>query len=277
MGDSDAPKRFAGLFLNCYKEAELKTPLSLIVFISLLGFSSWIYAPCLAPTFTETKDVRLANDEVLIVTHISNQWDQRYSTKLGVDRLVAQAMDSGVPVVYLQDPSAYKTYFYDNCHPTYYVKSLGGEFSFDFDSRHVVTAGGYNELCQGRSMSKILKTVGKHDRQDLEIDLVTDAIYTAGGYIPSGAPYLPQFNEYIRIFGAPTISLLHLMRIIKEKPLLIEYLQKYLSSLSSELPPTHRTVVQVNSKQEFIHSERVGAPTLTLNFRLGDETPFYSR
>ncbi len=87
---------------------------SFVLWFAFTALSGQAFAACSEPRFTDPRDIRLSDQEVLIVTHASSEFDPRFTTKYGVDAAVRFAKAKNMPVVYLADESPIRTYFMED-------------------------------------------------------------------------------------------------------------------------------------------------------------------
>jgi len=225
--------------------------------------------------FTNPENINLTSKNILLVTHTSQIWDVRHSSKLGMDNIVKKFKRENYPVVYLQGSSLPESYFYEDCSPSYYVLSKGGEFSFEFDSPNVFTAGGYFGACQRKTVMQILKYwkkkyKNKLDLPDLQITYITDSVYSHYHHVVSSDDiFYDDILNYIRIFGAEVITLLEMERIIHESDGKKLFYKRYFERLSNFnlFPDKYQVEVWVDNINSFtLQTGSDRSPTLKFNF-----------
>lgn len=193
--------------------------------VVLLG-PALAWASCAAPRFTPARELRIATEEVLIVTHASSYYDPRHASKYGVDAAVRFAKERGMPVIYLvDDESPIQNYFMEDCKPTHWVKSVDGEVEFKVRSQRVYLAGGHLELCLARTMSDLtLQWSKRRNRQNVSYEYVMDGIYSNGKLIEPEDKFYADFERFMGVvtYGRPggeawpKLNLLETIGVIKK-------------------------------------------------------------
>lgn len=240
--------------------------------VIVLMTSSAFAAPCPKPTFTSGEKISTSASAVMLVTHPSTLWDGRFSSKAGMDAAVKFAKEKSLPVVYLHGESDNDTYFFSDCNPTYWYRSMGGEFDFPIHSAHIYSVGGHWELCQANSMRDVMSHWVPPAGVNITLTQVLDGLYAYGAYVEKADPYFSEFERFMEIiyYGNPRndwysrkLSMLELMGVIKNENLQIEYLKR-------NLPPFHarfksyRVELVYNGKVVEVLNE--GSPTLRYEF-----------
>jgi hypothetical protein len=229
-------------------------------------------AACPPAVFTPPAQVHLPEETAVFATHISTSWDVKASAKVGANAVVAYAKANGYPTVYLQDSEDSEKYYYSECSPTYYVQSNGGEFSFHFSARHVVSIGGYWERCQRNTVEKIMKQWDMvKDPQDVRITEVMNGTYMAGDLVRITDPYYEAYKNFLTAFGAKTINVFQFMEIVHDEQLEVEHIRRYLDYVS--LARNYQIEIEIDGKKSFIKKEMPGARILTINFLRNKPVP----
>jgi hypothetical protein len=236
---------------------------SLLLFLAMGGAAR--AATCPDAEYANEWEMRLPQDRLLIVTHVSRYWDEHESSKKGANAAVRLAKGEGVPVVYLQGPRSRAGYFYDDCDPTYTVGSMAGEISFEFDAREVLSVGGHFEECEQQTVQDVIKVLTrKHPREAVKVTELAEGIYTHGAYNQESDPYIHALRVFKAITGYVRYTLGTIMDNVDDDSFRAEYLARQVSAL--ELPPSHTAQVAVNGKVLRVVSDRgAGAPTLTFD------------
>lgn len=235
------------------------------IFLLFILLSSLLKATCPLPSFTPPNEVKIESDILLLVTHVSTQWDSQMSAKAGANEVVAYAKDNEIPFIYLQNFKDPHTYYYTECNPTYYVESYGGEFQFSFPSKHVLSIGGFYERCKRNTLEHAMAVWEKgKTEEDLRITEIEEGIYMAGDYVRNDDPYREAYLKFKSEKGLSVINLFDFMSVVNDSKMEKEYVKRLLSQF--KMPPKHRVVVEVDGKESFVLKEKTGAPTLTFNY-----------
>lgn len=248
------------------------------VVAALVLFSgvSLTYAACPEPRFTNPKQIQIKGESALIVTHASSAFDPRYATKAGLDAIIQFAKERKIPVVYLVDDSPIKTYFFEDCAPDYWVKSIDGDVEFSVDVNHIYLAGGHAELCLSRSIHDLLYQAAKRTKRSLNITYVMDAIYSNGKTIHETDPFYRDFTEFMGVvtYGRPggerwpKLTLLEATGIIKRPDWDYLYLQELLPRWDRTFDNDYRVELQMDDLSPVVLRRGNGftAPTIKFHF-----------
>lgn len=245
--------------------------------LSLLSAPS--LAVCPARTLTDPSRVKIDNDRVLLVVHASASYDSRYVTKRGVDEAVRFAKHERIPVIYLQDDSGDQYYFMDDCQPTYWVQSAGGEFSFDLSRvRQVYVVGGHLELCLYETLGELVYQWGRAKPADHRITYFMDGIYSNGKFVDPADPFYRDFDRFMGIvsYGRPSgeywpkLSLLETMGVIVRPENEYEYAKQVLPRWDRSLPPSYRVELRVNQAATRVLRPAQGRTSPSMQFHFVD-------
>jgi hypothetical protein len=212
------------------------------IFLIMLAFASYsLHAQFCIPQFTEDAKIDIKENELLIVTHASTEYDFLSHGKKGINQTIKKFTDNKKPVIYLQGENPPKSYYYKNCHPTFYVLSYGGEFFFNFKSARVTTIGGHWQACQLITTRKIFKTWSDNNiNQDLFLTQITDAIYTIGEInLRRDDPYYSKVHKLIQKAGTNKITLEEILEQIESTQLKISFLKRMIDFFEM---PTDRNI-----------------------------------
>jgi hypothetical protein len=235
-------------------------------------------AVCPEHRFTQSGDVRLAGDAVLIVTHASSNDDGRAATKLGVDEAVRFAKSRRIPVVYLQDGRPAENYFMDDCKPDYWVNSEGGEIGFDISPSQVYAVGGHLEECLAATLNDVLLNWARQPARNLTITYVMDGIFSNGKSIEPTDRYYKSLNRFMGIvaYNKPAgehyqkLSLLETMGLIIDERLQYEYLQRILPRYDRTMSPNYRVELKLMDSRTRILQAGKGRRPPVLRFEFVD-------
>jgi hypothetical protein len=263
-------------------------PRFLAAFLLACASGPAVAASCPPHAFTPPSQVKLAGDEVLIVTHATSTYDARLATKRGVDEAVRYAKRRNVPVVYLQDDSAPEAYFADDCEPDYWVRSQDGELGFDVPPATVYLAGGHLENCLSVTVHEVLLGWSRRAQRNVTVTYLMDAIYSNGKLVEPGDPFADAFGRFLAVVthGRPSgehwpkVSLLETMGVIAREPDAFEYLGRALPHWERTFAPNVRVRVQINDSPEKILRPAGGPGAPALLFRFVDsavslDSPFH--
>lgn len=231
-------------------------------------------ALCPPHAITEQSKVRLSSKPLLIVTHASSNDDGRAATKLGVDAAVRFARSQGFQRVYLQDDRPAENYFMDDCHPDYWVQSIGGEISFDVTPTHVYAVGGHLEICLSHTLHDVLLSWSRKPLRDLTITYFMDAIFSNGELIDEDDPYFQDFRRFMGVvtYGRPggelypKLSLLETMGIIIRPAQQVAYLERVLPHWERGFPKAYRIELLVNGNTAKVLQAGTGTRPPVLRF-----------
>jgi len=249
---------------------------SFVLWFAFTALSGQAFAACSEPRFTDPRDIRLSDQEVLIVTHASSEFDPRFTTKYGVDAAVRFAKAKNMPVVYLADESPIRTYFMEDCSPTHWVKSIDGDVTFQIDANHIYLAGGHAELCLSRSIHDILFQAAQRSPKHLEVTYLMDAIYSNGKTIQESDPFYKDFSSFMGIitYGRPggerwpKLNLLEATGVIKTLENDYLYLQELLPRWDRTFPDDWRVELRLNEFSPIVLRPGAGpwGPRLSFHF-----------
>ena len=164
-----------------------------LVVVFLCGLVPWAttnaLANCPEHQVRRAEQVRLTGDSVLFVVHASSTYDARFISKRGVDEAVRFAKQRGIQVVYLQDDSPEQFYFMQDCSPSLWLYSQGGELNLEKVPGHVYIAGGHLELCMAVALNEIIFNWKRKATSILTVTYLMDAIYSNGKLIEASDPF----------------------------------------------------------------------------------------
>lgn len=247
----------------------------LTLLVALYSALSWATA-CPPHGFTESSQVKLTGDSVMIVVHATSTHDARFATKRGVDEAVRYARIKKIPVIYLQDDTPEQFYYMEDCNPDYWVFSQGGEISFEVAPSHVYIIGGHLELCMSATLHDILRQWAKQPARNLTVTYLMDAIYSNGKLIDPADPFYDDFVKFMNVvtYGRPggehwpKLSLLESMGIIVREDHELEYLKQSLPRWDRTMPADYRVALQLNDSVKKVLRPAPGwkPPTLLFHF-----------
>ncbi len=231
--------------------------------------------------FTPFNKIKITQNEILIVTHASEIWDTKRSSKKGIDKTIEYAKSNNLEIVYLaSDEHRNGDSYVKDCNPTYWAKSSGGELHFPINSNHIISVGGKFEFCQGTTIAAIIfDNWGAKNKEDLVITQVLDSIYMVGSDIREDAPYYTKYKnavtEYIPhksiykggdIVENP-ITLLQLRDIIKDQTQYISFLKNHLPFYQN-ISTNYQIIFNYNNLVIEVIRKGIGfnPPTLTFEF-----------
>lgn len=213
------------------------------IFIVALSSEASAYAyPCLTPNLTPPEKISISSERTLLVTHASSIYDSARAARVGVDHQIELAMNRDDTVVYLQHQLSggldnryvNSTYYPAKCDPNFIVLSNGGEFSFLMSSRHVVSVGGFWEMCQATTLKSLMKVWALQPAGKFVLTQDMDAIYTFGGFVKDTDSYYRKFRRAVDEeqrkppFEGGTWSLAQLMNLIGDHELEVQFLKRNL-------------------------------------------------
>jgi hypothetical protein len=179
---------------------------SLLVFAVLLGGAKASASP--QAFHLEWEPIESAQSVVLIATHLTSEFDDRRSSRIGAERAIAKAKLAAAELIYLktspENPDDLKAassglsraaiaqhysnflanraprdFFPQQIVPSEWVWSWSGRFSLqDQAMTDVVLVGGYFEACMSESMRSLLDTFATMPQKDLIIHVIVDGTYT---------------------------------------------------------------------------------------------------
>lgn len=235
------------------------------------------YAACPSHSFADPKQIQFSGDSVLIVTHPSTDFDGRMSTKVGMDAAVRFAKQNRIPVVYLQDDGPNEHYFFEDCHPDFWVSSQGGELSFQNIPRHLYSVGGHWELCQSFTMNDVLLSWSKQPKEDAKITVFMDAVYMkATMSFQDSDPYYSDFQRFLGIVNydrvmseafSNKITMLEAMGVIIKQDRQLDFLIRSLPQYQRTLPD-YKVVITLGGSFSRVLQKGKGSnpPVLTFDF-----------
>ncbi len=240
-------------------------------------FSCVTLASCPAHSFADPARMQIDADALLVVVHPSSLYDSRVASKRGIDQAVRFSKDRRIPVVYLQDDAPLASYFVDDCEPTWWVESSGGEVRFDVGrARHLYVAGGHLELCMSTALHEILLQWSRKPVANLRVTYLMDAVYSNGKAIDPGDPFYGDFGRFLSIvtYGRPggehwpKLTLLETMGIIRKEEHELDYIRQILPRWDRTFGPQVRVEVRLNNSVSKVLRPAPGwnPPTLTFHF-----------
>jgi hypothetical protein len=140
-------------------------------------------ANCRRIFYGAPENTTVSSSAVLMITHATRMpFDPSAVAKNGMNAAYRFARRYSLPIVALASGSDGSGYYFDDCHPDYFMQSSAGEFSFNLDSSHIFFAGGNFELCLSRTVKDVLKSFKNRieegaSKQDLVLSFVTNGIY----------------------------------------------------------------------------------------------------
>lgn len=193
-------------------------------------------AGCTDPAFTAAQDVQLGGEVAMIVTHASAVHDARLATKRGADEALRFARERRIPVAYLQDDSPTRHYLTDDCEPDYWVRSEGGELSFEVTPPHLYILGGHLEMCLSTTLHEVLLQWARRGGHQFTVTYLMDAIYSNGKGIDETDPFFADFQRFMGVVTHgrpggehwPKLTLLETMGIILREDRQLAYLERIL-------------------------------------------------
>jgi hypothetical protein len=226
----------------------------LLVALLLLGSAGLAQAGCPTPRVTPARNLRLAADSALIVTHATSTNDARLSTKRGVDEATRFARGRGIPIVYLVDDSPSRYQFTEDCEPDHWVYSEGGEIDFDFTPSHLYVAGGHLEVCLSRTLHDVLLQWSRRPERDLTVTYFMDAVYSNGRSVDENDRFQADFQRFLGIvtYGRPSgehwpkLTLLELLGVILDLDDIQGFLERILPGWRHTFPSHYRVELKVN-------------------------------
>lgn len=249
--------------------------LILKVFLTIVGLllAGGAVARCPDAGFAEPRQVRLDDRPVLIATHASASFDSEFSAKRGVDEAVRFARDRNFQLVYLRDDDP--EYYVDDCKPDYWVRSEGGEISFDIPSAHVYLVGGHLELCLANTLNQILDRWAREPMRDRTLEILMDGVYSNGRSVDESTPYFADMQRFmhIRSYGRPAgeywgkVNLLQTMGVIIREDRQYQYLETVLPQWRRSLPAGYRVELRLNDSAPVVLQKGGSrAPVMTFQF-----------
>jgi hypothetical protein len=250
--------------------------LRLLLALSLLLLARPGLAECAPHRVSDSAQIKLKGDAVMIVTHSTSTHDARFSTKRGLDEAVRFAKSRRIPVIYLQDDSPETYYFMEDCNPDHWVFSQGGEITFEVAPSHLYIVGGHLELCLSETLHDVIYKWAKRAPRNLSVTYFMDAIYSNGKSIEPEAPYYRDFLRFMGIvsYGRPggehwpKLSLLETMGVIVREDHEMEYLKQVLPRWDTTFPASYRVELQLNDSVKKVIRPADGwrPPTLLFHF-----------
>jgi hypothetical protein len=251
----------------------------------LLGLASGAsFAACAPHPFTDPSRVRIGGDAVMIVVHPTSANDARLASKHGIDEAVHFAKSNRIPVIYLQDDSPEVTYFTNDCEPTYWVHSDGGELGFDIAASHLFIVGGHVELCLSVALNEALYRWSKLPARSRTVTYFMDGIYSNGKMIDPSEPFYPDFERFMGIvtYGRPggehwpKLTLLEAMGIIVKDERELRFLTTILPRWDRTFPDAYRVELQLNDSVKKVLRPAPGWKPPTVLFQFVDSAVSYS-
>jgi hypothetical protein len=247
-----------------------------VVFIFSIFCASASLAACRQHEITKPSQVKIDGDSVMIVVHESSTYDARFSAKRGLDEAVKLAKRNDIPTIYLQDDTPDEYYFMEDCYPTYWVFSQGGEISFEVLPSHLYIVGGHLELCMSSALHDIIYQWAQRPPRNYTVTYLMDAIYSNGKMIEPSDPFYADFSRFMGIvsYGRPggehwpKLSLLETMGIIIREDNELEYIKQILPRWDTTFPETYRIELQMNDsvKKVLRSAEGRSPPTVLFHF-----------
>jgi hypothetical protein len=200
---------------------------------------------CPAHQVMRPENVHIDADAILIVVHGSSTFDARFSSKRGLDEATRFAKGKGIPIVYLEDDSPQQFYFMDDCEPTYWIFSQGGEIRFDISKpTKIYIAGGHLELCMAEALNDILLQWARSEPRNRRVVYFMDAIYSNGKMMGPSDPFYRDFDRFMEVvaYGRPggehwpKLTLLETMGIILDDGHKMDYLLQVLPRWDTTFP-----------------------------------------
>ncbi|MCM2324446.1 MAG: hypothetical protein NDJ90_14405 [Oligoflexia bacterium] len=232
---------------------------------------------CPPPNFTPPDQVKLTGDEVLVVTHPSIAFDGRMASKVGMDQAVRLAKSRKIPVIYLKDDGPESEYFFGDCSPDYWLHSVDGDISIDFQPSHLYTVGGHWELCQSRTLHDVMFAWSRQGKKrDLKITTFMDGVYMKGSMsFQETDPYHDAFQRFVGIVNYGRggeafnnkLTMLEAMGIIVNGPKQLDFLTRSLPHYERTLPDYRVQIVLDGSSPKVLQKGKgFNPPTLTFEF-----------
>lgn len=235
-----------------------------------------IVISCAKPIIIPKSDNAISAPTLLILTHPTSFFDNQLSAKNGINKIESWAKANGIESLLLHDEGEQEKYYYSNCNPTYAAYSENGELNIPVTSKKVYLAGGYYHACLTHTIEGLIT---RKEKENLDITLVSDAIYVAGTLLQrSDAQYSKEVTAYMKKTKQKYIPLSVIIekimanRYSNEK---LDYLKDYfkLSSIQygNDLS-SYKQIISVNNKEEVvIESSNQNAPILRFNIITSDE------
>jgi hypothetical protein len=250
-----------------------------ILAVAILGLPSFsCMASCPPHAFTDSAQVRLSGDSVMIVTHASSNDDGRIATKFGVDEAIRFAKSRRIPVAYLQDDRPAANYFMEDCNPDYWVFSADGGIPFDVPPAHLYVLGGHLEECLSRTLHDVLYNWARKPKRNLTMTLFMDGIFSNGKSIDQSDPYYRGYQRFIGIvtYNRPAgehyqkITLLETMGIILNEERQVKYLERVLPHFERTLGPDYRVELKLMDSRVKVLQPGRGPRPAVLRFNFVD-------
>ena len=261
----------------------MKVPLAPF-FYRLTGFliaGFWLQtaqASCPEPRFTDPGAIQIKDRAVLIVTHASSVFEPRHATKYGVDAAVRFAKQGKIPVVYLVDESPLQSYFFEDCQPDYWVKSIDGDIAFPVNVQQIYLAGGHAELCLSRSIHDLILQAAQRSQRNLTVTYLMDAVYSNGKTVDESDPFYKDFTSFLSVvtYGRPggerwpKLTLLEAMGAIKRLEWDYMYLKELLPRWDRTFSEDYRVELQMGELETRVLRRGAGLKPPTIKFHFID-------
>jgi hypothetical protein len=250
----------------------------LSIVIALTACASGALANCPEHQVRRAEQVRLTGDSVLFVVHASSTYDARFTSKRGVDEAVRFAKQRGIQVVYLQDDSPEQFYFMQDCSPSLWLYSQGGELNLEKVPAHVYIAGGHLELCMAVALNEIIFNWKRKATGNLTVTYLMDAIYSNGKLIEASDPFYADFHRFMEVvtYGRPggehwpKLSLLETMGLIVREDRQLQYLEHVLPRWDNTFPGQYQVELSLNGERKKVLRKASGLMPPTLRFEFYD-------
>ncbi len=237
-----------------------------------------VLANCPEHQVRRAEQVRLTGDSVLFVVHASSTYDARFASKRGVDEAVRFAKQRGIQVVYLKDDSPEQFYFMQDCSPSLWLYSRGGELNLEKVPAHVYIAGGHLELCMAVALNEIIFNWKRKAAGNLTVTYLMDAIYSNGKLIEASDPFYADFNRFMEVvtYGRPgsehwpKLSLLETMGLIVREERQLQYLEHVLPRWENTFPGQYQVELSLNGERKKVLRKASGLMPPTLRFEFYD-------
>ena len=120
---------------------------------------------------------------VFFITHATSDFDREMSIKENVNKRIADAENSAIPVLYLVDDdsaSSLKNY-YLVYRPNFLLLSGGGEHSVHTSAKQLIFAGGFWDTCAEETIRDAI-LLNDNQGGPTRANLLTDSLYNGSAY-----------------------------------------------------------------------------------------------
>lgn len=117
-------------------------------------------------------------EQALMITHATLKYDYNALTKRAIDKIVLDAKNRNIPVIYLMDEDKDHLWFTQDRDPNYALFSRWGEHNYTVKNEITIVGGQWNNCFRVSIVDAITRHFANFPNIDIKINLPMDGIYS---------------------------------------------------------------------------------------------------